>query len=118
MKKGRRTKFTINPTEYVTVASAAELLGIGRQAMYYRVKEGHLSVLEIDGVTFVHRREVLKLTVREKSQRNLGEQSNNMETVKSDSELDKREMNCLDWDDLGNQNVSLDVDKNDLELPY
>jgi len=50
----------IDPDDLLTVAQAAEIRGVTRQAINHLIREGKLPVVEIAGKRFVKRGEVLK----------------------------------------------------------
>jgi len=49
----------IDLMDLVTILTAAKLRGVSHQAIYSLVKRGKLSVIEIDGVKFVKRSEII-----------------------------------------------------------
>ena len=57
-------KITINPDDCLKVSTAAAIKGIERQAIYYHIDQGNLTLLEIDGVKFVLRSEIDSLKPR------------------------------------------------------
>lgn len=60
---------TAEPSDekWIRISTAADLRGIDRQSMYYRVRKHHLRTKTVDKVTFVHRDDVLALKIRAKN---------------------------------------------------
>ena len=61
MEKGR--------TQLIKISSAADLIGVTRQTIYKHLNLGHLNLIEIDGVKFVNRDDVLVLDAKNRDMR-------------------------------------------------
>ena len=55
---------TIDPSRWVRASTAATLIGIKRQAIYYHIRNHHLELLEIDGMQFVRVDDLSSLKTR------------------------------------------------------
>lgn len=44
---------------WIRVSTAARLRGVSRQAIYWHVHEGNLETMELDGVVYVNKEQVL-----------------------------------------------------------
>jgi len=60
---------TGGPKTWIRVSTAAKLIGKRRQTIYYHISEGNIrNVMDMDGVTYVDRDEVLALKPKGKGQ--------------------------------------------------
>ena len=53
----------------IKISSAADLIGVTRQTIYKHLNLGHLYLIEIDGVKFVNRDDVLVLDAKNRDMR-------------------------------------------------
>ena len=53
----------------IKISSAADLIGVTRQTIYKHLNLGHLNLIEIDGVKFVNRDDVLVLDAKNRDMR-------------------------------------------------
>ena len=58
---------TIDPTQWVKVATAAHLLGVARQTIYHHIRAGHIETLNLDGRLYVRRNDLGRINDRPQS---------------------------------------------------
>ena len=56
-------------TQLIKISTAAGLIGVTRQTIYKHLNLGHLNLIEIDGVKFVNRDDVLVLDDKNRDMR-------------------------------------------------
>ena len=61
MEKGR--------TQLIKISTAANLIGVTRQTIYKHLNLGHLDLIEIDGMKFLNRDDVLVLDAKNRGMR-------------------------------------------------
>ena len=64
MMNNEKNSLTINPKHWIRIATAARLRGVKRQAIYYRVRAGHVSRIVIDKSHFVFLPDIESLKFR------------------------------------------------------
>ncbi len=56
-------------TQLIKISTAANLIGVSRQTIYKHLNLGHLDLIEIDGMKFLNRDDVLVLDAKNRDMR-------------------------------------------------